>query len=215
MLSAKMSPAIAAACALLMGLGALTVEGVAQTVPRQLPSKPPRGYFPIIPCQNQLGQVWAPPTVSRSPGGNEPPMLGFYQGRLVGMVFYLSEKHLYPLLPGGDRWNFQGDVNATADSITLAPAQLRPNRDKSAYELTVMVHHDTPITITCAAANMPAVNQGPQASQGQTGGSTPNQGSGNPGGFPGGGGFGGSGSPGAPGGGFGGPFGGGTKRPPK
>lgn len=163
---------IVATCALLIGLGLLAAEGVSQTIPRKTLSSPPRGYVTILPCHAQLGQVWAPPSVSRPSGGNEPPMLGFYQGQLVGMVFYLSEKHLYPLLAEGTRWNFQGDVNATVDSITIAPAQLRPHRDRRAYEITVMVHHEPPIAVTCAATNAPTT------SQGQGGGSTINPGAG-------------------------------------
>jgi hypothetical protein len=179
-LSPKNFSIIFATCAMLIWLGLLTVEGFSQVIPRKAPSNPPRGYVTIIPCHNQLGQVWAPPSASRPVGGNEPPMLGFYQGQLVAMVFYLSENHIYPLLSEGARWNFQGDVYATADSITIAPAQFRPHRDRRAYELTVMIHHESPIAVTCAASNTPTT------SQGQGGGSPPNQGGGS-GGTPGGG----------------------------
>jgi len=141
---------------------------LAGVLPQHAPSKPPKGYVMINQCQNQLGQVWAPRNTSGSANGNAPPMLGFYQGQLVGIVFYLSEKHLYPLLPHNGRWGFSGMVDTTVDSITVAPAQLRPHRDKRAYELTMMVHHDPPITVTCAASNAPAANQG-QGSAGSTG----------------------------------------------
>jgi hypothetical protein len=170
---------IAALCALI-GLGVLTKNGLSATLQQRAPSKPPNGYFPIVPCQSQLGQVWASPNASRPPRGNTPPLLGFYQDQLTSMIFYLSEKHLYPLLPSSGRWSFTGPINATVDSITLAPAQLRPNRDKRAYELTVMIHHDPPITVTCASNT-------PTTSPGQDGGGNSNQGSGGTGGHSGGG----------------------------
>ena len=195
---------------LIVGVFALTIlsptDGSSKPVPKvTAPTSPPRGYMMIIPCHPQLGQVWAPPSASEHSGGNEPPMLGFFQGQLVGMVFHLSEKHLYASFPGGARWGFSGYVNTTVDSISVAPAQLRPNRDKRAYELVMMVHHDSPIKVTCAATNTPPLNQSSQGGQGQVGGSTPNQGGG-----------GATGPPPGPGGGFGGPLGGGgggPKRP--
>lgn len=151
---------MAAVCALI-GLGLLANESFSVPLPKQAPSKPPRGYLPIIPCQSQLGQVWALPTASQPPTGNTPPLLGFYQGQLTGMVFYLSEKHLFPLLPNGSRWSFSGNINATVDSITLTPAQLRTNRDKRAYELTFLIHHDPPLSVSCATTgNTPATKPG-------------------------------------------------------
>jgi hypothetical protein len=166
---------LTAAVLVLLGLGLSAREGVAGVLPQLAPATPPKQYLPIIPCQSQLGQVWASPTSSQAPTGNAPPLLGFYQGRLTGMVFYLSEKHLYPLLPNNGRWGFTGMVNATVDSITLSPAQLRPDRDNLAYELTVMVHHDTPVTVICTAPNTPAQNQGGQV---PATASSPNQGGG-------------------------------------
>jgi len=153
---------LTAAVIVLLGLGLPAREGVAGALLQLAPATPPKQYLPIIPCQSQLGQVWASPTSSQAPTGNAPPLLGFYQGQLTGMVFYLSEKHLYPLLPSNGRWGFTGMVNATVDSITISPAQLRPDRDHRAYELTVMVHHDTPITVVCAAPTPPAQTQGAQ-----------------------------------------------------
>jgi hypothetical protein len=150
---------IAAVCAVI-GLGLSATDSFPAPLAQQAPSKPPKGYLPIIPCQSELGQVWASPNASRPPGGNTPPLLGFYEGHLTGMVFYLSEKHLYPLLPQGGRWSFTGTINATVDSITLTPAQLRPNRDKRAYELTFLIHHEPPLTVTCATGNTPATKQG-------------------------------------------------------
>jgi hypothetical protein len=147
---------IMAALCLFIGLGVVTKHSFSAMLPQRAPSKPPKGYSPIIPCQSQLGQVWALPGASQPPNGNTPPMLGFHQGHLTGMVFYLSEKHLYPLLPRGGRWNFNGTINATVDSITLTPAQFRPNRDKRGYELTVMIHQDPPMTVTCASSTITA-----------------------------------------------------------
>jgi hypothetical protein len=146
-----LSLTIPAALCVLIVLGVSTKNSFSATLPQQAPSKPPKGYLPIIPCQSQVGQVWASPNASSPPRGNTPPMLGFYQNQLTSMIFYLSEKHLYPLLPNNGRWSFTGTINATVDSITLTPAQLRPNRDKRAYELTVAIHHDPPIDVTCSS----------------------------------------------------------------
>jgi hypothetical protein len=170
-------PIVIVAGALLL-TALLTTDSFSKTIiKQQAPSSPPREYAPIIPCHARLGQVWAPPSAFQPAGGNEPPMLGFSQGQLVGMVFYLSEKHLFPLLGGGKaRWAFGGNVNATIDSVSVAPAQLRPHPDKRAYELIVMVHHEPPIEVKCAASNAPTT------SQGQGGGSMPNQGGGGSGG---------------------------------
>ncbi|HUJ79299.1 MAG TPA: hypothetical protein VLY45_03160 [Nitrospiria bacterium] len=167
-----------AAVAILIGLGLPAREGMTGVLPQRAPTAPPKRYFPINPCQSQLGQVWAPPSASEAPTGNVPPLLGFYQGQLTGMVYYLSEKHLYQLLPNRGQWGFTGVVNSTVDSITLSPAQLRPNRDKRAYEMTIMVHHDQPVTVTCAAPTAPALNQG----QGQSGGGSAGQSGGSAGG---------------------------------
>lgn len=163
----------------LIGLGVVTKYSFSATLPQRAPSKPPKGYSPIIPCQSQLGQVWALPGASQPPNGNTPPMLGFHQGKLTGMVFYLSEKHLYPLLPRGGRWSFTGTINTTVDSITLAPVQFRPNRDRRGYELTVMIHQDPPMAVTCASNATTAIpdqgsgggsNKGGSGAGGSTGG---------------------------------------------
>jgi hypothetical protein len=172
----------------LIGLGVVTKSGFSAMLPQHAPSKPPRGYSPIIPCQSQLGQVWAHPSASQPPNGNTPPMLGFHQDQLTGMVFYLSEKHLYPLLPRGGRWNFNGTINATVDSITLTPAQLRPNRDNRGYELTVMIHQETPVTVTCAGTTTTASpEQSGAGSNNQDGGVSNNKSGSGTGGFSGGG----------------------------
>lgn len=133
---------------------------------------PPRGYRQVVPCDSQVGQLWAPAHVFEPFTGNDEPMLGFYQNQLVGMVYYLSETHLYPRLSGGARWGLGGQINAAVDSITIAPATRRPNRDPQSYEITVLLHHDPPIEVKCAASNAPTT------SQGQKGGNKSNSGGG-------------------------------------
>jgi hypothetical protein len=128
-----------------------------------LPSSPPTNYLLIDPCHDQLGALWAPRSASDPAGGNEPPMLGFYQGKLVAMVYYLSEKHLSPLLPGGGRWLYDWPVNADAASVTIAPAQFRPQRDRRAYEVTVLVRQDPPVAIACKSSGASAQPHGDES----------------------------------------------------
>jgi hypothetical protein len=179
---------VMAALCVLIGLGVVTKDSFSAMLPQRAPSKPPKGYLPIIQCQSQLGQVWAHPGASQPPNGNTPPMLGFHQDHLTGMVFYLSEKHLYPLLPRGGRWNFIGTINATVDSITLAPAQVRPNRDRRGYEMTVLIHQDSPVAVTCASgAITSSPGQGGAGNNNQGGGVSNNKSGGGAGEFSGGG----------------------------
>ena len=135
---------------MVLAVGLLPPDSFSQVRAIKLPTTPPRNYVPIIPCHSQLGKLWAPPSAFQPSGGIERPMLGFYQGRLVGMVFYLSENHLY-LSPRGTRQGFRGTINAPVASMTIAPAQYRPNRDRRAYELTIMVQHDPPVAVTCGS----------------------------------------------------------------
>jgi hypothetical protein len=161
---------------LLLAAWLSTTGGASQAAGKAgLPSAPPRNYLQVSACDSQVGQLWAPPHVLQTFTGNDTPMLGFYQNQLVAMVFYLSETHLYPRLPGGARWGLGGLINASVDSITIAPATRRPNRDKGGYEMIVKIHHDPPIEVKCAESHTQTTSQG---GQGQGVGSTSNQGGG-------------------------------------
>jgi len=149
----------AVAAAFASGLALTGANGFSQTpAPSSPTASPPRDYALVTLCHNQLGALWAPRSAQDSVTGNEPPLLGFFDGKLIGMVFYLSDKHLYALLPRGGMWRFQGMVNAPVASVTVTPATLRPQRDRRAYELVVMVHHDPPVTVTCTQAGSSAPN---------------------------------------------------------
>jgi hypothetical protein len=147
-------PVILAVCLAMTGSASQAAGG------KGLPSASPRDYQQVVPCDSQVGQLMAPPHAFETFTGNDEPMLGFYQNRLVGMVFYLSETHLYPRLPGGARWGLGGTVNAPVESITIAPATRRPNRETGGYEITVIIHHDPPIEVKCASTSQTTTSQG-------------------------------------------------------
>ena len=76
-------------------------------------------------------------------------MLGFYNGKLVAMVFYISEKHLFSVSRSGARSGYGAAVQANIASMTIAPATFHPRRQQKAYELIAKVHHEPSVQVNC------------------------------------------------------------------